>query len=83
MIPVSRLITGLIFFRVSPDVVASGRKNWRALVEKGLDAFFDVGSSEDPMAVGQSAVDRLRRRLCQRHAHAGADEAESEGRATS
>ena len=63
---------GLIFFRaLSPDVVASGRKNWRALVEKGLDAFFDVGPGEDPMAVDQGAVDRLLRCLVQRIAHAG------------
>src|ERR1700750_1591793 len=62
-------------------VAASGGEDRRALGEKGVDALFDIGAGEDPMAVGQGASDRLLRCLVQRIAHARADEAQREGRA--
>src|SRR6476661_5531165 len=62
--------------------VASGGEDRRALGEKGVDALFDIGAGEDPMAVGQGASDRLLRRLVQRIAHARADEAQRERGAT-
>jgi hypothetical protein len=61
---------------------ASGGEDRRALGEKGVDPLFDIGAGEDPMAVGQGAVGRLLRCLVQRIAHARADEAQREGRAT-
>src|SRR5258707_12754418 len=39
--------------------VASGGEDRRGLGEKGVDALFDIGAGEDPVAVGQSAGDRL------------------------
>src|SRR6476661_5993242 len=50
--------------------IASGGENRRALGEKGVDALFDIGTGEDPMAVGERAVDRLLCCLVQGIAHA-------------
>jgi len=58
--------------------IASSREDRRAFGEKSIDAFFDVRTGEDFMAVGKRPADCLLGRLMKRIPDSGADEAERE-----